>query len=184
MDRYYVLLSSIDKFGTIPGRDAFHKINYFINLKTDIFIYTWRNWGSFSPEIQQYFDNAYLDHDIAIIEHELGDSSIQFDIKLDNSGLKILENLRQQNGSNKKTIDDAIDFAYDLLNGKTPRQIEILAYVHYIYLYGSSTVEGIWKTINKINPSANFTQDDVQNALNKLHDKNCFENQTGHLRHN
>ena len=172
MDRDYVLLSSIDKFGTIPGKKAFHKINYFINLKTDIFIYAWRHWGPFSPEIQQFYDNAYLDHDIVVKEQKLADSAIQYNIKLDKDGLKILKNLRQKNDPDKKTIDDAIDFAHDLLDGKTLRQMEILASVHFIHLCDRSlTAEGIWKAIDKLKPSANFTKDDVQYALDKLSKK-------------
>lgn len=172
MNKDYALLSSIRKFGVMPGKKAFHKINYFANLKTDLFIYEWRNWGPFSQEIQQFFDDAYLENIISVKEETLANSSTQYNILLDQKGVQILENLSQQQELNKNEIDDATDFSYELLNGKTPRQMEILASVHYIYSYDNSlNTEKIWKIIDKLKPAANFTQEDVQSALSELKGK-------------
>ena len=172
MNKDYALLLSIKKFDVVPGKKALHKINYFANLKTDLFMYEWRNWGPFSQEVQQFFDDAYLDNVILVEEEVLGNSSIQYNIKLDQKGYKILENLEHNQNLNKKMIDNAIDFSYELLKNKTPRQMEILASVHYIFSYDNSlNVERIWKIIDRLKPNANFTQEDVQRALNELKEK-------------
>ena len=73
-------------------------------------------------------------------------------------------------------IDDAIDFSYELLKNKTPRQMEILASVHYIISYDNSlNAERIWKIIDRLKPTANFSLDDVTNALNELKDKQLIK---------
>lgn len=172
MNRDYALLSSIRKFNVVPGKKALHKINYFANLKTDIFMYEWRNWGPFSQEIQQFYDDAYLENIISVNEETLGNSGTQYNIELDEKGSQILKNLEQKQELPKDRIDKAVDFAYALLNGKTPRQMEILASVHYVYSYDKSlTAERIWKIIDRLKPAAHFSQSDIQNALDELHEK-------------
>ena len=172
MNKDYALLSSIRTFNVVPGKKAFHKINYFANLKTDLFMYEWRNWGPFSQEIQQFFDDAYLENIISVREKTLANSVTQYNIQLDQKGSQILENLEKEEELNKEEIDSAINFSYEFLNGKTPRQMEILASVHYIFLYDNSlNVERIWKIIDRLKPDANFTQEDVQRALNELKEK-------------
>ena len=168
MDREYGLWASIRKFSPIPGNRTFQLINYFINLKTDIFIYAGRAWGPFSPEVQAWFDLTYMDQDIVIKEDTLANGVIQYNILLTKSGSRTLDNFKRKDVPGKKTIDDAIDFAYNLLNGRTPQQILILAHVHYIYLYGDSSVEGICKTIEKIDSSVKFTKNDIQPAIDVL----------------
>ena len=168
-NRMYELLSSIRKFDTVPGKKALHKVNYFANLKTDLFMYQWRNWGPFSQEIQQFFDNAYLENIISVREKKLQNLATQYNIQIDRRGSEILEFLEKKENFDKSEIDKAIEFSYKLLNNKTPRQMEILASVHYIYSYDNSiNAKRIWEIINRLKPSANFTEEDVQSALTEL----------------
>lgn len=172
MNRDYALLSSIRKFDIVPGKKALQKINYFANLKTDLFMYEWRNWGPFSQEIQQFYDDAFLEDVISVHEKPLANSAIQYNIELDEKGSQILGRLEQKQELNKDSIDDSINFAYGLLKEKTPRQMEILASVHYIYSYDNSMpAKRIWEIINKLKPAANFKQSDVEYALNELRAK-------------
>ena len=172
MNKDYALLSSIRTFNIVPGKKALHKINYFSNLKTELFMYEWRNWGPFSQEVQQFFDDAYLENIISVQEETLANSGTQYNIQLDQKGSQILENLEKEEELHKEEIDSAINFSYEFLNGKTPRQMEILASVHYIFSYDNSlNVERIWKIIDRLKPDANFTQEDVQRALNELKEK-------------
>lgn len=176
MNKDYALLSSIRTFSVVPGKKAFHKINYFTNLKTDLFMYEWRNWGPFSQEIQQFFDDAYLENIISVQEETLANSGTQYNIQLDQKGFQILENLEKDENLNKEEIDDANNFSYEFLNGKTPRQMEILASVHYIFSYDNSfNAERIWKIIDRLKPTANFTQEDVQSALGKLRERKLIQ---------
>ena len=176
MNKDYALFSSIRKFDLVPGKKALQKINYLINLKTDLFMYEWRNWGPFSQEVQQFYDDAYLENLISVKEEILGNAIIQYNIKLEQKGFKTLENLEQNQNLNKEKIDNAINFSYELLNGKTPRQMEILTSVHYIFSYDNSlTTERIWKIINRLKPTANFKHEDVQNALNELRERNLIQ---------
>ena len=169
MNKDYALLAAIKKFGTIHGKKAFHKINYFANLKTDLFMYEWRNWGPFSSEIQQFYEDACLENTILVSPKTLANSATQYNICLDQNGEKTLESLSNDKKVDRNAIDDAIDFAHELLNGKTPRQMEILASVHYVHSYDDSMVpEKIWKIINRLKPAANFTQTDVEWALSEL----------------
>ncbi len=106
----------------------------------------------------------------------LKNSAIQYNIKLDKKGSQILEELEQKQDSDKDDIDDAIYFAYNLLNGKTPREMEIISSVHYIHsYYNSITAERIWETINMLKPTANFKQVDVEYALKKLRAKKIIK---------
>jgi len=176
MKKDYVLLSSIKKFGVVPGKKALHKINYFINLKTDLFIYEWSNWGPFSQEVRQFYDDAYLENIISVNEGILGNSSIQYNIQLDQKGFNTLKNLENDLNLNKETIDNAINFSYELLKDMTPRQMEILASVHYINSYDNSlNADRIWKIINRLKPTANFSLDDVKVALEKLKEKKLLK---------
>ena len=163
------MLATIKKFGTIPGKKAFQKINYFVNLKTDLFMYEWRNWGPFSPEIQQFYEYACLENTISVSPQILRNSATQYNISLDQTGEETLKSISRDKKVDRNTIDDAIDFSYELLNGETPRTMEILASVHYVHSYDDSfTPKKIWEIINNLKPAANFTLSDVEWALSKL----------------
>lgn len=172
MRQDYALLSSIKKFGAMPGKKALHKVHYFANQKTDLFTYTWRNWGPFAPEIQQFYDDAYMDNVISVHEQSVQNSGILYNIQLGEKGSKLLEDLEQNPELDRDDIDDAVDSAVDLLGGKTPRMMEVMASAHYIFsYYGSCDAEKIWKTISELKPEAQFTRDDVQGALDELRKK-------------
>lgn len=169
MNKDYVLLSSIKQFGEVPGKKALHKILYFANLQLKFFIFGWRNWGPYSEEIQQFYDDAYLENTINVNEEILQNSSIQYNIQLDKKGKHILSKLEASNEVDHDKIDTAIKFSYNLLHEKTPRQMELLASVHYISSRDSNLgAHQVWEIINRLKPKANFSEDDVNKAISEL----------------
>ncbi|PBO85844.1 MAG: hypothetical protein COA77_01390 [Thaumarchaeota archaeon] len=170
MNQEYTLLSVIDKFGTVPGKKALHKITYFTNLQTDDFIYRWNNYGPYSEEVQQFFDDAYLNDNIAVDEIQLNNVARQYNTSLTEQGTTRLEYFRNINNENYERINSSIDFAYNLLNEKNPRQMEILASVHYIINYDCTfDSERILEIINQLKPQSHFTLEEVTEALTILH---------------
>jgi len=170
MNREYSLLSVIDKFKVIPGKKALHKILYFTNLQTDDFIYRWNSYGPYSDEVQQFFEDSYQDNIISIQEEQINNVAIQYNTSLEKRGKKILEVLRENPRVNRQKIDNAIDFVYGLLNERTPRQMELLASVHYINSYNNELDDDdIWKIIDNLKPESNFELEEVVESLAVLH---------------
>ena len=170
MNKEYSLLKAINKFDIVPGKKALHKILYFTNLQTHDFTYRQNNFGPYSEDIQQFYVDASSDNTILVREEALNEVAIQYNISLDQRGKTQLETLTSDETINHKVIDSAIDFAYDLLNDKNPRQMELLASVHYITNYDCELdSERIWGIINTLKPKSNFSLDEVEEALDILH---------------
>jgi len=173
MNREYALLSVIDRFGTVPGKKALHKILYFTNLETDDFIYRWNNYGPYSDEVQQFFDDSYLDNIISVQEEQINNFAIQYNTSLEERGRRMLEELSNDPQVNRQRIDPAIDSAYNLLHDKTPRQMELLATAHYITSYDRELDDDeIWEIVNKLKPESHFSLQEVEDALTTLHQSN------------
>ena len=176
MNREYALLSTIDRFRTVPGKKALHKILYFTNLQTDDFIYRWNNYGPYSDEVQQFFDDSYLDNTISIKEEQLNNYAIQYNTSLEERGRRTLEALRENPLVNRQEIDNAIDFAYELLHDKTPRQMELLASTHYIAsYYNELDSDEIWRIIDNLKPGSHFTLQEIEDSLATLHQFNLAQ---------
>jgi len=177
MNRDYTLLSVIDKFGTVPGKKALHKIIYFTNLQTDDFVYRWNNYGPYSEEVQQFYEDASLDNIIQVKEEALGGFATQYNMSLDQRGKKMLEELSKNKNTDFEEITPAIDFAYNLLHKMTPRQMELLASVHYITTYDPNLDDDeILKIIDKLKPASNFSLQEVADALAVLCDNHLIKN--------
>ena len=173
LDRNYTLLNAIEKFGTIPGKKALHKILYFTNLQTGDFIYRWNNYGPYSDEVQQFFDDAYLDNITNVQEEILNNDATQYNTSLTQLGNQTLQSLKEDDSINHEKINNAIDFSYNLLQNKSPRQMELLASTHYIVSYDKDLdSRQIWEIINTQKPESNFTLDEIEESLKELHDVN------------
>jgi len=168
MNNDYTLLEIINKFGTVPGKKALHKITYFTNLQTNDFLYRWNNYGPYSEEVQQFFDDSYLNDIIAVDPKPLKNTAIQYNTSLTKEGNVLLQQMKSENKTVKR-IDSAIDFSYTLLHDKSPREMELLASVHYIADYDCTyDTERIWEIINKLKPESNFSKEEVEESLNIL----------------
>ena len=69
-------------------------------------------------------------------------------------------------------IAHSIDFAHDVLQGKTPRPMEPLASVHYIIKANDCLTDtaDIWEIIDALKPEQRFTEEDVEGAVQELRD--------------
>jgi len=171
MNREYTLLSTIGRFRTVPGKKALHKILYFTNLKTGDFIYRWNNYGPYSDEVQQFFEDSYLDNIITVNPEPLTDVATQYNTSLAQRGETLLGTLQQDDSINHERINEGIEFAYNLLHEKTPRQMELLASAHYITKYYQNLdSREIWEMIDNLKPDSNFKLEEIEESLTTLHD--------------
>lgn len=162
-------MKTIDKFGTVPGKKALHKITYFTNLETNDFLYRWNNYGPYSEEVQQFFDDSYLDSLISVDPKHLNGAAIQYDTSLTEQGGSLLQEMKDEHENQFAQIDKAVDSSHRLLRDKSPREMELLASVHYIATYDRSyNAETIWKIINKLKPESRFSREEVEKSLGTL----------------
>jgi uncharacterized protein YwgA len=123
------LMYAIQKFGSVPGKKALHKIIYFANLKAEIFPFQWHKYGPYSEELNYVLDDTIMEQLVEVAPTNLlVRTGQQLNMKLSSRGLDFLESSAPSDTSIKK----AVDFAFDILNGKNPRQMELLASTHYI----------------------------------------------------
>jgi len=177
MNREFTLLSVIDKFGTVKGKKALHKIIYFTNLQTEDFLYRWNNYGPYSEEVQQFYEDASIDNIIKVREESLGGSATQYNMSLDQSGKKMLEELANNKNINHDRILSAINSSYELLNGMSPREMELLASVHYVTTYDpNQDSRRIWEIIDKLKPESNFSLEEVEGFLTILCNNHLIQN--------
>ena len=160
----YAVLKAVQAFGPVRGRRALHKILYFANLKTHTFKYQWYTYGPYSPELAyKIADHVYgrsLD-----VEKGGGGGRARYDMSLSAGGGRLLENARY------KEIDSALDWAHALLGGgMPPREMELLASVHYIAScgHGPGRVHG---AMLDLKPAAGFTAGYVERAMRFLERK-------------
>ena len=156
----------IDRFDVVPGKKALHKITYFANLQTDDFMFKWNNYGPYSEEVQQFFEDSYLDGVIDVKKESVNTVAVQYNISLTEQGRVMLQHTPASHDQTVR-IDQAIDLSYDLLHGKKPREMELLASVHYLAKY-SSDPENIWTWIAKLKPESHFSQDEVNKSIEIL----------------
>lgn len=163
--QYFATLYAISRFGTVPGKKALQKVLYFSNLKSNVFNFQWNTYGPYSEELQYLYDDAYLENVISVNKTPLQFTmGTQYDTTLSDKGKTYLKSL-----SKEPNIKKAVDFAYCLLKDKTPREMELLASVHYIASYEDTTNSTkIWEIINELKPKAHFTKENVKEAVSEL----------------
>lgn len=161
----YVVLKTVNEFGEIGGKKALQKILYFTNLETRIFPYQWNTYGPYSEEVKYQLDDMVLDGQINLEEVELMTKGrTKFNMKLTESGQSYLESIGEIPG-----IDSRIKFVHQFLNGKSSREMELLASVHYIALYKNGKFfDKIFDIISELKPKAGFIESDVDNAIKEL----------------
>lgn len=163
----YALLSAVRRFGAVPGTKGIQKIIYFVHEKTRMYVYSWRNWGPFSPEVEHLVECAIDNGEVALESRPSGDH-----IVLADKGRIILDRFEKSGDPEAGAVGGAIEFAYDLLAGKTAVQMELVASVHRIRSDSPSAgARDIWGTLHLIRPEAGFAESDVAGALAELQSK-------------
>jgi len=166
------MLRAIRRFGSIPGKKALQKVMYFANLENPLFSFEWNKFGPYSEELKYTFDAALMAEQIDVEPEELMTrKGQQFNMKLSQQGQRLIEAIPPD-----EPTENGINFAYELLNEKNPRQMELLASVHYIVSNSNSEIdpEEIYETIDLLKPNAGFTLEDVQEALAELEEFNLI----------
>ncbi len=178
MNREFTMLSVIERFGTVPGKKALHKIIYFTNLQTEDFLYRWNNYGPYSEEVQQFYEDSSLDNIIKVREETLGGSATQYNMALDQSGRNRLGELTNNDNIDRERILSAVNSSYELLHEMTPRQMELLASVHYVTTFDPKLdSRRIWEIIDKLKPESNFSLEEVEGSLTVLCNNHLIPNE-------
>ena len=155
----YAVLKAVEVFGTVRGRKALHKVLYFADLKTHMFKYQWYKYGPYSPDLAPKITNLML-KSLKVEEHNSG-SITRYDMSLAADGRALLEHGKHEE------IDSAVEWAHRLLADMPPREMELMASVHYL----DSCVEEqgeVYGLMQRLKPDANFTEKDVERALQFL----------------
>lgn len=172
----YVVLKAIETFGSVNGRKALHKILYFANLKTRTFKYQWYTYGPYSPELAYKIADHVCDRSIDVKEDKSGDM-IRYNMSLSESGSKLLAN------DSHEVVDYALDQTHELLRGMSPRQMELLASIHFIIScnYERSKAGQI---LRNLKPMANFTDGEVEQIMPLLENRSLAKLQASGANYN
>lgn len=156
------------EFKGVMGKKALQKSLYFFNLKHDFFNFRWADYGPLSGEVQQIVQDLDSGNKITIN-----------DIKTKKSGIFIKNMLYVDNSADfsdfPSDLDSSIDEIVRFTAGKGPRQLELLASVHFWAqrqqdLSDEYTAEYCHEKLMELKPDAGFTQSDVEKAIEILED--------------
>ena len=159
----YAVLKAVEAFGTVRGRKALHKVLYFANLKTHTFKYQWYRYGPYSPDLVYKIADHVSDGSLDV---EKGGSvgKTRYDMSLSSTGRKMLKY------GPYKEVDSALGWARGLLGDMSPRDMELMASVHYLVWRGHERGE-VHGIMHNSKPESGFTKDDVERALRFLDGK-------------
>lgn len=163
----YSVLKAVETFGSVNGRKALHKILYFANLKTRTFKYQWYTYGPYSPELAYKIADHVCDRSIDVKEDNSG-GMIRYDMSLSESGSNLLSN------DSHEAIDSALDRAHALLHGMQPRQMELLASIHFIVWCGYEQSKA-GQILRNLKPAANFVESEVEDIMPLLKNRSLAE---------
>ncbi len=164
LPKSYVVLKALNRFGQIQGKKALQKILY-VNLERKVFLYQWNSYGPYSEEVKYMSEGMVINGQIRIEPRSLSTSGrTQFNMVLTEDGKKHLASI-----GTMPELDSRIEFVHRLLDGKTPREMELLASVHYIASYEDGKYsDRIFDIITELKPNANFSQNNVDAAVQEL----------------
>ena len=163
-------LQIISKFQVIPGKKAFQKIFYFINEKFNMYRFQWNKFGPYSEELKYELDDLTMKSCIKVTPVSLANGATQSNIELTEEGKRTLNE-----SIGEKEFDRTLQEVYDFLKNKKPRDMELLASIHYILkTEPGATVEYIQDILDELKPDSHFNLDEIQTSFNLLKDKNLI----------
>ena len=150
----------------ILGKKALQKSIYLFSLKHGCFSFRWADYGPFTVEVQQIVQDLAHSDKICI-------SGIQ--TKMEGA---VIQNMQYNADSETfenfpEDMDKTLDHIVEFIEGKRPRDLELLASVHYWaqkqhYQTGRYDAEYIHGKLTELKPGAGFTKDNVKEALQEL----------------
>jgi uncharacterized protein YwgA len=165
-NKYTEMLYAIKKFGSISGKEALQKIMYFASIKSNTYSFQWNKYGPYSEELKHTFDYAIIEGTIDYYPIDVPTTYGQkFNIKLTGQGEELLSSSVLNNDTR-----ESIDFAYQILKNKSPIQMELLSYVHYIGKRndGKTNVLFVLDILRKLKPNVRFKQEDISSVIEEL----------------
>jgi len=153
----------------ILGKKALQKSLYFFNLKHDIFNFRWGDYGPISGEIQQIAKDLISNGNVTVTDVDtMKQGAVIQNMKFsDVTNVDFLETKFPLN------IDQDLDEIVHFIAGRSPRDLELLASVHFwaqrqYSMFEEYTVEYILEKLTELKPDAGFTKSDVESAINTL----------------
>lgn len=163
----YAVLRAVEVFGTVRGRKALHKVLYFANLKQHLFKYQWYKYGPYSPDLAPTIANHVFSKSLYVEKDESGGKP-RYDMSLAAGGRRLLGH------GPEPEIDAAVEWAHGLLDGMDPREMELMASVHYLASCVREQGE-VYGLMQRLKPAANFAEKDVDRAFRFLGNKSCLK---------
>lgn len=157
----------------IMGKKALQKSIYFFNLKHGFFNFRWADYGPLSGEVQQIVQDLDFEKKITIKN-----------IETKKTGIFIKNMLYVDNSvdfSNfPSDLDGALDDIVKFIAGRGPRDLELLASVHFWAqrqqdLLDEYTTEYCHEKLTELKPNAGFKIGDVERAIETLEDNEFLE---------
>lgn len=153
----------------IMGRKALQKSFYFLNQHDDFFTFKWHDYGPFSGELQQITKDLVSNGNISLkeIQTKKQDAIINhMTFSDDNNPYFSEEDI-------PKEIHSRMNQVLTLVMGRKPRELELLASVHYWakkeqFALDSYSPEYIHGKLTELKPDAGFTMPDVIRAIETL----------------
>jgi len=164
----YAVLKAVEVFGTVKNREALSNILYFTDLKSHTFNYRWCAYGVCSPELEPKISyHVYFSFDAKGEREE----KTEHDLSLSAHGARLLGNNRHEE------IDAALGWAHGLLDGVSPRQMDLLASVHFLYSCGNGR-SAVREIVREMKPVVAFTAGEVEWAMEFLEGNGMLEPET------
>lgn len=157
------------EFPGIVGKKALQKSMYFFNESFNLFTFKWKDYGPMSGELQQIVSD-FINNDKVIVK----------DVPTKKAGI-YTRNMTFNYDHNKffsdikfsVQVNDKMDQIVQFISGKKPRELELLASVHYwekrqLAMLDEYTTEYIFNKLTELKPDAGFTSKDVESAISTL----------------
>lgn len=153
----------------IMGKKALQKALYFFNLDHGVFNFKWGDYGPLSAEIQQIAVDLEANRNIIIQEIETKkEGAVIKNMKFSPENNPYFSDIKFPDKIDL-TLNDVIYF----IKGRSPRELELLASVHYWakkqeFVLDEYTVEYIFDKLTELKPDAGFKKQDVERAIQIL----------------
>ena len=157
----------------VMGKKALQKSIYFFNLKHGFFNFRWADYGPLSGEVQQIVQDLDSGNKIKINN-----------IKTKKTNIFIKNMLYVDNSVDftnfPSDLDDTLNDIVKFIAGKRPRDLELLASVHFWAqrqqdLSDEYTVKYCYEKLTELKPDAGFKITDVERAIETLKDNKFLE---------
>ena len=151
----------------VMGKKALQKSMYFFNETFDLFTFKWEDYGPFSAEIQQIVHDFISIKKIKVTDIPTKKTRI-YTKKMTFNDDKDNPYFQEINISNQ--IDTKMNDIVKFTSGKKPRELELLASVHYwakrqFKTSKQYTSQFIDKKLVELKPEAGFTMQNVEDAI-------------------